>query len=69
MYGLPQSTPSCISPPLLLAVCSWGSATNGRLGTGMFEDAYYPELLPDVDGDVLEAVAAGLDHTLLLVRL
>lgn len=26
---------------------SWGSAANGRLGTGMFEDALFPELLPE----------------------
>lgn len=48
---------------------SWGSAAYGRLGTGMVEDSFFPELLPDVDGDVLDDVACGLDHTLVLMRL
>ncbi|GAB4815690.1 hypothetical protein N2152v2_002736 [Parachlorella kessleri] len=66
----PAAAPAAALPGrTAVGTSNWGSATNGRLGTGMFEDAYYPELLPDVDGDVLEAVAAGLDHTLLLVRL
>ena len=47
---------------------SWGSAKNGRLGTGMFEDASFPEMLPDLDGEQLVDLACGLDHTLVLVR-
>lgn len=56
--------------PLLLgpSSCSWGAAAGGRLGTAMFEDAPFPELLPDIDGDVIEDVACGLDHTLVLIR-
>lgn len=38
---------SLAAPLRPLLKCSWGSATNGRLGTGMYEDALFPELLPE----------------------
>lgn len=46
----PQVPLRCPSVPehlCLSTACSWGSAANGRLGTGMFEDALFPELLPE----------------------
>ncbi|PRW58731.1 ultraviolet-B receptor UVR8 isoform B [Chlorella sorokiniana] len=50
-----------------LTMChSWGSAQAGRLGSGMYEDALFPELVPDLDGEHIVDVACGLDHTLVL---
>lgn len=46
---------------------SWGAAQNGRLGSGLGEDANCPELVPDVDGERILGLACGLDHTLVLV--
>ncbi|KAI3439085.1 hypothetical protein D9Q98_001495 [Chlorella vulgaris] len=53
----------------VLTMChSWGSAANGRLGTGRFEETSYPEMLPELDGEQILELACGLDHTLALVR-
>lgn len=42
------------------AVCSWGSADNGRLGNNMYESTAVPELVPDLDGeDVLQVRQGG----------
>ena len=54
----------------MLTMChSWGAASNGRLGTGMYEDSTFPELVPDLDGEQILDLACGLDHTLALIRL
>lgn len=53
--------------PTHVHCCSWGSAQGGRLGTGMFEDALFPEMLPDLDGEHMVGLACGLDHSLVLV--
>ncbi|KAL4860241.1 GABA transporter 1 [Chlorella vulgaris] len=51
----------------VLTMChSWGSAANGRLGTGRFEETSYPEMLPELDGEQILELACGLDHTLAL---
>ena len=47
---------------------SWGSAAGGRLGLGMYEEATYPELIPDLNGEPIVDARCGLDHTLALVR-
>ena len=56
-----------LSWPCLTMCHTWGSAANGRLGTGTYEDAPFPELLPSLDGELLLDVACGMDHTLVLV--
>jgi alpha-tubulin suppressor-like RCC1 family protein len=54
--------------PLLTTAFSWGGASGGRLGTGAYADARFPELIPALDGEALLDVACGLDHTLVLVQ-
>jgi alpha-tubulin suppressor-like RCC1 family protein len=70
-----QSYSCCLPSPAAFAAgtpscncCSWGSAANGRLGTGRFEETSYPEMLPELDGEQILELACGLDHTLALVR-
>ena len=46
---------------------TWGSAANGRLGTGTYEDAPFPELMSELDGEMILDIACGMDHTLSLV--
>ncbi|EFN51325.1 hypothetical protein CHLNCDRAFT_141087 [Chlorella variabilis] len=58
----------CAKAPVLTMCHSWGSAANGRLGTGQLEDSHFPELVPDLDGEQIVGLACGLDHTLALVR-
>lgn len=53
--------------PCLTMTYSCGSANNGRLGTGTYEPADFPELLPDLDGEMVVDVACGYDHTMVLV--
>lgn len=53
--------------PCQTMVHTWGSAANGRLGTGTYEDSAFPELVPPLDGELVVGVAAGMDHTLALV--
>jgi alpha-tubulin suppressor-like RCC1 family protein len=53
--------------PFLSMAYTWGSAANGRLGTGTYENAPFPELLTSLDGEMMLDVACGMDHTLLLV--
>jgi alpha-tubulin suppressor-like RCC1 family protein len=53
--------------PCLTMAYTWGSAANGRLGTGTYEDAPFPELLNSLDGEMMVDLACGMDHTLVLV--
>jgi alpha-tubulin suppressor-like RCC1 family protein len=53
--------------PCQTMVHAWGSAANGRLGTGTYEDSAFPELVPALEGELVVGVAAGMDHTLALV--
>ncbi|KAG7667961.1 hypothetical protein Ndes2526B_g01622 [Nannochloris sp. 'desiccata'] len=54
-------------PGSLTMAYTWGSAANGRLGTGTYEDAPFPELLNSLDGEMMVDLACGMDHTLVLV--
>ena len=53
--------------PCLTMCHTWGSAANGRLGTGTYEDAPFPELMSELDGEMILDIACGMDHTLSLV--
>jgi alpha-tubulin suppressor-like RCC1 family protein len=53
--------------PCLTVAYTWGSAANGRLGTGTYEDAPFPELVTSLDGEIVVDLACGMDHTLVLV--
>jgi len=52
--------------PCLTMCHTWGSAANGRLGTGTYESSPFPELVPVLDGEAVVDVACGHDHTLVL---
>ena len=69
-YGEPASVPTpsvadLFFPPRHLCR-SWGSARNGRLGSGMYEDALFPELVPDLDGEHIVDVSDCSTYSLLL---
>jgi len=53
--------------PCLTMAYTWGSAANGRLGTGTYEDAPFPELVDSLEGEMMVDMACGMDHTLVLV--
>ncbi|EAY84877.1 hypothetical protein OsI_06242 [Oryza sativa Indica Group] len=48
-------------------VWAWGSGRNGRLGLGSSMDEPEPFLIDTLEGAEVSQVAAGMDHTLLLV--
>ncbi|KAL5208559.1 hypothetical protein ABZP36_032994 [Zizania latifolia] len=48
-------------------VWAWGSGRNGRLGLGSSMDEAEPCLVDTLEGAEVSQVAAGMDHTLLLV--
>uniref|UniRef100_A0A0E0JWV1 RCC1-like domain-containing protein n=1 Tax=Oryza punctata TaxID=4537 RepID=A0A0E0JWV1_ORYPU len=48
-------------------VWAWGSGRNGRLGLGSSMDEPEPCLVDTLEGAKVSQVAAGMDHTLLLV--
>ena len=65
-HHIPHSVPAQRRPPsACVHECSWGSAANGRLGTGQLEESPHPEMIPDLEEQVA-GLACGLDHTLLL---
>lgn len=48
---------------------AWGSGLNGRLGLGYQQGADFPEMIGELDGAEMLALACGHDHTLTLLSM